>query len=103
MILKNILTGFYLIHEDINNLNLDDFGDLRFDICIDDGSHFVEDQIKFIELFYPLLNKGGYLIIEDIHDLENNKQCFDLLDIKYRIVDMRKNGQHDNVLIIIEK
>lgn len=38
----------------------------RFDVIIDDGSHYQEDQIATLRNFYPLLKPGGYYIIEGI-------------------------------------
>lgn len=37
-----------------------------FDIIIDDGSHHPADQLRTLELFFPLLRSGGYYSIEDI-------------------------------------
>jgi len=37
-----------------------------FDFIIDDGSHVNSLTIKSFELYWPLLNKGGIYIIEDI-------------------------------------
>jgi len=38
------------------------------DIAIDDGSHRIEDQLRFIEIYGPKLKTGGLLVIEDIHE-----------------------------------
>lgn len=38
----------------------------KFDIIIDDADHCVESQIKAINLYFPLLKKGGLYIVEDI-------------------------------------
>lgn len=38
-----------------------------FDIIIDDGPHSFDTQYKFIELYYPKLNPGGIMVIEDLH------------------------------------
>ena len=38
------------------------------DIVIDDGSHVMADQEKFIELYAPKLKSGGVLVIEDIYE-----------------------------------
>jgi hypothetical protein len=38
----------------------------NFDIMIDDGSHTLDSQLVFIDKYYPKLNKGGIMIIEDI-------------------------------------
>lgn len=39
-----------------------------FDIINDDGPHTLDSMRKCIELYYPKLNPGGFLIIEDIPD-----------------------------------
>lgn len=43
----------------------------NFDIIIDDGSHVFEDQIRFLELYLPKLNRGGVLIVEDVANEKN--------------------------------
>ena len=39
----------------------------KFDIIIDDGSHYDEDQLATLANFYPHLKSGGIYIIEDIY------------------------------------
>ena len=36
------------------------------DIVSEDGLHTIDTQIKFVELYHPLVKKGGVVIIEDI-------------------------------------
>lgn len=38
---------------------------LTFDLIVDDGSHFVDHQIISFDSLFPLLNPGGFYIIED--------------------------------------
>lgn len=38
-----------------------------FDIIIDDGSHVNEHMVQTFDFMFPLLNKNGYYIIEDLH------------------------------------
>lgn len=38
----------------------------NFDIINDDGPHTLDSMKKCIELYFPKLNSGGFLIIEDI-------------------------------------
>lgn len=40
----------------------------NFDIVNDDGPHDLESMIQCIKLYFPKLNKGGVLVIEDIPD-----------------------------------
>lgn len=93
---KNVL----FINEDISRISQINF---IIDIAIDDGSHFVKDQIAFINLVYPILNIGGLIIIEDVHDIENNKKYFDELDIPFEIIDLREAGVHCSILLIFRK
>lgn len=92
--------GVYLFKYDINEMKQSDF-DERFDIAIDDGSHFVKDQLTFFNLLWPVMNKGGLLIIEDVDNIEGSKKEFDSLSIPYEIVDLR--GTYDSVLLIFRK
>lgn len=87
----------------LNNLPLTYFDDFHLDIAIDDGSHFVADQIVFIKTIWPVLRKDGLLIIEDIQDLESDKHFFDALNIPYEIIDLRETGVYCSVLLIFKK
>lgn len=42
-------------------------GDRKFDIIIDDGSHYDESQLKTIRNLWQFVNPGGYYIIEDVY------------------------------------
>jgi hypothetical protein len=44
---------------------------IGIDVFIDDGSHFQKDMIQTFEIMFPLLNKGGIYIIEDICTTKN--------------------------------
>ena len=37
----------------------------KFDIIIDDGSHYLSDILFSLNFFFKLLNQGGTYIIED--------------------------------------
>lgn len=74
------------------------------DIAIDDGSHTIEDQIRFIRLVYPVLREGGMLIVEDIQNIDKQKEIFDLLNIPYTIYDLRHiKGRYDDVFLVFNK
>lgn len=49
--------------ENVLNQIIKDIG--SFDIIIDDGSHFVDHQIKSFNFLYPFLNSHGLYIVED--------------------------------------
>lgn len=80
----------------------------NFDIIIDDGPHTLESQKLFIKYYFPKLNDGGILIIEDVQDVSwfeelinetpeeyrNNISCIDLRHIK---------GRYDDLLFVITK
>lgn len=78
-----------------------------YDYIIDDGPHTLQSQIKFIELYYPKIKKGGKLIIEDIQsksDLEFIEQRLKELKYKYKVFNLTANkGRYDDILIEIVK
>lgn len=57
----------------IGNANSDETENLisqaseRFDIIIDDGSHFSSDIIRSFVRYFSMLNDGGLYVIEDLH------------------------------------
>jgi hypothetical protein len=42
------------------------FNDETIDYLIDDATHFVNDQIKCLSLYYPKIKKSGKVILEDV-------------------------------------
>lgn len=81
------------------------FGNIKWDVVIDDGSHDFSAQVKTIIIFSKRMAKDGILIIEDIQSIDKDIQCFignTSIDKSVEIVDRRHtNGRYDNVLIII--
>ena len=89
--------------KDSNSLTKEYFKEIP-DIVIDDGSHKLEDQLFIVKLIYPLLKKGGLLIIEDVQDIDNQKQEFENLGYEFYVIDKRKEtGRYDEVLLIFKK
>lgn len=87
----------------LKNLN-----NIKFDLLLDDGPHTLESQEKFIELYSPLLNENGILIIEDvqdINDLETLKNKTPEYLKKYiKIYDLRENKKrYDDIVFTIDK
>jgi hypothetical protein len=42
-------------------------GDIKFDIIIDDGSHFIEHQQRTFGYLFQKVKPGGFYVIEDLH------------------------------------
>lgn len=79
--------------------------DLKFDVIIDDGSHKMPDQVATYHLFKHRLNSGGVYIIEDIEDIDKDRNAFLSLnsDKNIDIIDLRNvKNRFDDVLIIIK-
>jgi trans-aconitate methyltransferase len=97
---KSLVRGCKVIISDAtiqNNLG-------PFDIIIDDGSHRIEDQIKTFNIFFEKLNTNGLYIIEDIQDIDKNKDLLTSLHYSATVVDLRKeNARYDNVLVVYKK
>ena len=92
-----------------NNAYLKKFVDqlhCTFDLIIDDGPHSLSSQLSCCKLYLPKLNKGGYLIIEDILRYGRVAIIFFLfhISLKYqiRIYDFRHHlPGNDNLIIEI--
>lgn len=61
---------FYIVDQG-NEKQLNDFvsklGEIKFDIILDDGSHYVSHQMLTYSVFRKLLKSDGMYIIEDLH------------------------------------
>jgi len=96
--------NFKIIYGDINNFNFmnESLGDMTFDIIIDDGSHYIADQLTSLNLLYPRLNHDGVFVIEDIQNLESDLPQFNFLPPKVYDLRFIKN-RWDDVLFVWEK
>lgn len=75
--------------------------DLTFDIIIDDGSHLIRDQISSFLLLKNKIKSGGLYIIEDIDNIDSNRNIFENLHDNVEIIDNRHiKNRFDDVLII---
>ena len=78
----------------------------KFDIILDDGSHLFEDQIKFFNIYFDLLNIGGVIICEDISanylkqlsEMSQNNKHFHVYDMRVNI-DLTNN----DIIAILRK
>jgi SAM-dependent methyltransferase len=73
----------------------------KFKIIIDDGSHYLHDQLETFKIAFPLLEPGGLFIIEDIQDLEEARTAFEQLNPNFEIFDLReKSGRADDIIFL---
>jgi hypothetical protein len=79
-----------------------ELGSLKFDIIIDDGSHYYQDQFDTFNLLKSKVRKGGLYIVEDITDLSITCTFFEKLHKgEVETIDNRKiKGRSDDVLIV---
>lgn len=89
------------------------FGGKTFDFMLDDGPHTFESQVAFLNLYLPLLARGGILIIEDIADF-NYLAKFKAVVEDYerrtsngysvRMYDMRKvKCRYDDIIFVVSR
>jgi hypothetical protein len=82
--------------------------DAGLDLAIDDGSHFLKDQLIFVELYSPKLSNKGVLVIEDVqrgylHVLQVFRNV-NLNEFKVQAHDFRFNKvQYDDFVITINR
>jgi cephalosporin hydroxylase len=58
------------------------FGDVKFDFILDDGSHQAEHQVSFFNIYKDYVKKGGYLMCEDFPTIAQAKYVMDNFDGK---------------------
>jgi len=68
---------------------------IKFDIIIEDASHMLKDQIISLFYLFPVLNKGGYFIIEELdfpetrEDMRVNHHAPDLKTILISVLEKK--------------
>lgn len=80
------------------------FGNVRFDVIIEDASHALEHQFGIFANFRPLLNPGAIYVIEDVDQIDTVRPMFERIDPTRRveILDRRHIKQRfDDVLVVI--
>lgn len=76
----------------------------NFDVVIDDGSHFLENQITTFLMLWPKVNPGGVYIIEDIVDIDLSARFLLGLHPNVQIFDFRPiTNRFDDVIVEIRK
>ena len=64
---SNRITNFYVDSSSRNSLKNDLINKKNnFDIIIEDASHMLKDQIISLFMLFPLVNPGGYFIVEEL-------------------------------------
>lgn len=86
----------------------DKLKDKKFDFLLDDGPHTLKSQEDFVELYSPLLNENGILIVEDVQSIEWLKKLTDKtpehLKTFIKIYDLRENkGRYDDIVFTIDR
>lgn len=66
----------YLVDSRDSNISDRVFGDLIFDVVIDDGDHTSQGQIKTFNNFFKRVKNGGLYFIEDVAFLEDISSYF---------------------------
>ena len=80
------------------------FGNLSFDVIIEDASHALEHQFSIYENFKQLLVWDGIYIIEDVDNLDAVRSRFEKIDPdrRVRIFDLRHvKNRFDDALVVI--
>lgn len=76
----------------------------HFDIIIDDGSHFIHEQILSYAILFPKLKSKGIYIIEDVREIEKFHKTYKKLHENVEIFDFRKlKNRYDDVIVQIIK
>jgi hypothetical protein len=108
----NVLKNDVPFNKNTNNLDiilgnatdeniLEELKNYEFDIIIDDGSHFFNDQVKTFGILKNKMNSGGIYIIEDVNDIDSKKENFIELHPNIEIIDNRHiKNRFDDILIV---
>lgn len=85
-----------------------------FDIMFEDGPHTLESQLKFLDLYLPLLKVDGSIFMEDIQDVEHfeilKERVFEIAseneEFNYEVefVDLRHiKDRYDDLIFVVKK
>lgn len=82
--------------------------DIKYDVIIDDGSHLLNDMIKFLNLYRHVLADDGIMVIEDIPNFDwipiLIKQIPDNLKKYVDVYDLRGiTGRYDDLILVLNK
>lgn len=80
------------------------FGEMLFDVVIEDANHDLASQLAIYNNFRPRLASGAIYIIEDVENIDRDKAAFEKIDPerRVRIIDLRHlKNRFDDVLVVI--
>jgi len=82
---------------------LDEFGQYKYDVIIDDGPHSIKSQMFLVEHYLPMLKPNGVMIIEDIQKVTDLNRLTSLLPEEkkknVKIFDVRETrGRYDDLI-----
>ena len=73
-------------------------GDRRFDLIVDDGSHWEHHQLATFELLKPRLKPGGLYVVEDVQCVPTHDK---LRALGFEVFDLRaEKSRFDDVLAV---
>ena len=97
----------------MDNFSKINYGDIRFDVIIDDGSHQMTDQRSSFMSLYPYLSDNGIYVIEDVsltagrnypNEPDVNVEYYKSFHRDTEIIDLRSiNNRWDDILVVIRK
>jgi 8-demethyl-8-alpha-L-rhamnosyltetracenomycin-C 2'-O-methyltransferase len=70
------------------------------DIFIDDGSHYVEEQVFLCETVFPLLKEGVFYSIEDVFNPRKLVKRLDKFDCYIPEMSKARNNYRNNLVIV---
>jgi cephalosporin hydroxylase len=76
------------------------------DFAIDDGPHSLDSQCAFLQLYLPLLKKGGIAVVEDIQNVDWFDSLIACIDGSFSVetVDRRAiKGRYDDLMLIVKR
>lgn len=97
-----IMPGVNILQCDATDISLvEQLGDKTFDVILDDGSHLIEHQVNSFNLLKSRINKNGIYLIEDISDIDSNRNLLISLHENCTIIDNRHiNNRWDDVIVV---
>lgn len=94
--------------EDVNAIN-ERLKNLTFDIIIDDASHAYSQQVSNMVNFFPLLNKNGIYICEDVQFSYEGMYLMDVFKLRFEdyqsieMLEMNPMRKSDDRIVVIKK